>query len=44
MLIQKQCNISFTVNLDSAGDTFFFIYEEAKETNFNFSQRTGRVL
>ena len=31
--------INFTANLDRAGNTrFFFIFEEAKETVFEFSQ------
>ena len=37
--------IKFTANLDRAGNTrFFFILEEAKETVFEFSQGTGKVL
>ena len=37
--------INFTANLDRAGNTrFYFILEEAKETVFEFSQRTVRVL
>ena len=40
--IQK---INFTANLDRAGNTtIFFIIEEAKETVFEFSQRTVKVL
>ena len=37
--------INFTVNLDRAGNTTtFFIIEEAKETAFEFSQSTVKVL
>ena len=37
--------INFTVNLDRAGNaTIFFIIEEAKETIFEFSQSTAKVL
>ena len=37
--------INFTVNLDRAGNTtIFFIIEEAKETIFEFSQGTLKVL
>ena len=37
--------ISFTANLDRAGNTrFYFILEEAKETIFEFSQGTVKVL
>ena len=37
--------INFTANLDRAGDTtIFFIIEEAKETVFEFSQGTVKVL
>ena len=37
--------ISFTANLDRAGNTkIFFITEEAKETIFEFSQGTVKVL
>ena len=37
--------ISFTANLDRAGNTtIFFIIEEAKETVFKFSQGTVKVL
>ena len=37
--------ISFTANLDRAGNTtIFFIIEEAKETVFEFSQGTLKVL
>ena len=40
--IQK---INFTTNLDRAGNTrFYFIVEEAKETVFEFSQGTVKVL
>ena len=37
--------INFTVNLDRAGNTtIFFIIEEVKETVFEFSQGTVKVL
>ena len=37
--------INFTANLDRAGNTtMFFINEEAKETVFEFSQGTIKVL
>ena len=37
--------INFTANLDRAGNTrFYFIFEEAKETVFEFSQETVKVL
>ena len=37
--------INFTANLDRAGNTtIFFIVEEAKETIFEFSQGTVKVL
>ena len=37
--------INFTANLDRAGNTtMFFIIKEAKETIFEFSQRTVKVL
>ena len=37
--------INFTSNLDRADNTrFYFIVEEAKETVFEFSQRTVKVL
>ena len=37
--------IYFTANLDTAGNTrFYFILEEAKETAFEFSQGTVKVL
>ena len=40
--IQK---INFTANLDREGNTrFYFILEEAKETVFEFSQGTVKVL
>ena len=40
--IQK---INFTVNLDTSGRTrIYFILEEAKETIFEFSQGTVKVL
>ena len=37
--------INFTANLDRAENTrFYFILEEAKETVFDFSQGTVKVL
>ena len=36
--------INFTANLDRAGNTIIFIIEEAKETIFEFSQGTVKVL
>ena len=37
--------INFTANLDRAGNTgTFFIFEEGKETAFDFSQGTVKVL
>ena len=37
--------INFTTNLDRVGNTrFYFILEEAKETVFDFSQGTVKVL
>ena len=37
--------INFTANLDRAGNTrLYFILEEAKETVFEFSQGTVKVL
>ena len=37
--------INITANLDRAGNTrFYFILEEAKETVFEFSQGTVKVL
>ena len=37
--------INFTANLDRDGNTrFYFILEEAKETVFEFSQGTVKVL
>ena len=37
--------INFTANLDRTGNTrFYFILEEAKETVFEFSQGTVKVL
>ena len=37
--------INFTTNLDRAGNTrFYFILEEAKETVFDFSEGTVKVL
>ena len=37
--------INFTANLDRAKNTrLYFILKEAKETDFEFSQRTVKVL
>ena len=37
--------INFTAKLDCAGNTrIYFILEEAKETAFDFSQGTAKVL
>ena len=37
--------INFKTNLDRAGNTrIYFILEEAKETKFEFSQGTAKVL
>ena len=37
--------INFTANLDRTGNTiFYFILEESKETVFEFSQGTVKVL
>ena len=36
--------INFTVNLDPAGNTTFFIIEEGKETVLDFSQGNVKVL
>ena len=36
--------INFTANLDRAGNTTFFIIDEAKETVSDFSQGTVKVL
>ena len=37
--------INFTANLDREENTrFYFILEEAKETVFEFSQRTSKVF
>ena len=37
--------INFTANLDRPNNSrFYFIFEEAKETVFEFSQRTVKVL
>ena len=37
--------INFTANLDRAGNTtILFIIEEAKETNFEFSQRSKSFM
>ena len=42
---RKIQQIDFTANLDRAGNTrFYFILEEAKETIFEFLQRTVKVL
>ena len=42
---RKIQQISFTANLDIAGDTrVYFILEESKETKFNFIQDTVKVL
>ena len=42
---QKIQQINFTANLDRAGNTrFYFILEEVKETIFEFSQGTVKVL
>ena len=43
--LQAIQQINFTANLDRAGNTrFYFILEEAKETVFEFSQGTVKVL
>ena len=36
--------INFTANLDRANTRIYFILEEAKETIFEFSQGTVKVL
>ena len=36
--------INFTANLDRANTRIYFILEEAKETIFEFSQGTAKVL
>ena len=37
--------INFTANLDRTGNTrIYFTYEEAKETIFEFSQETVKIL
>ena len=36
--------INFTANLDRSNAIFYFILEEAKETVFEFSQGTIKVL
>ena len=36
--------INFTANLDSANTRFYFNLEEAKETIFEFSQGTVKIL
>ena len=36
--------INFTANLDRANTKFYFILEEVKETIFEFSQGTVKVL
>ena len=42
---QKIQQINFTANLDRAGNTkIFFIIEQEKETIFEFSQGTVKVL
>ena len=42
---RKTQRINFTANLDRAGNTtVFFIIEQEKETIFEFSQRTVKVL
>ena len=42
---RKIQQINFTANLDRAGDTrVYFIFEESKETKFNFAQSTVKVL
>ena len=39
------CEINFTANLDRDGNTrFYFIFEEVKETVFEFAQGTVKVL
>ena len=44
MLILRQ-QINFTANLDRVGNTtMFFIIEEAKETDLEFSQGTVKAL
>ena len=41
----KEQKINFTANLDKGGNTkMFFIIEEAKETDLDFSQGTVKVL
>ena len=45
MLIRAIQQINFTANLERAGNTaMFFIIEQAKETVFEFSQGTVKVL
>ena len=45
MLIRANQQINFTANLERAGNTtMFFIIEQAKETVFEFSQGTVKVL
>ena len=45
MKIQKILQTNFTGNLEQAGNTaMFFILDKVKETIFNFSQGTVRVL
>ena len=42
---KKIQQIGFNANLDRAGNTrFYFILEEAKETVFEFSQGTVKVI
>ena len=36
--------INFTANLNEANTRFYFILEEAKETAFEFSEGTAKVL
>ena len=36
--------IKFTANLNRANTRFYFIFEEARETVFEFSQRTVKIL
>ena len=45
MLRKNHLIINFTTNLNRAGNTrFYFILEEAKETVFEFSQGSVKVL
>ena len=44
-ILEQFSKLIFTANLDRAGNTtIFFIIEEAKETSFEFSQGTVKVL